>query len=73
MSCWQAANPNRDLPQTLRWSPNREAKYHCDGMFVPAPWYGNLARSEVLSAPIWDELSDHNPVFAEFRDCALAK
>jgi endonuclease/exonuclease/phosphatase family metal-dependent hydrolase len=66
MSCWQAANPNRDLPQTLRWSGNREAKYHCDGIFVPAAWYGNLEKSEVMSDAIWDELSDHNPVFAKF-------
>ncbi len=66
MSCWQAANPNRDLPQTLRWSGDREAKYHCDGIFVPAAWYGDLAQCMVLSDPPWDELSDHNPVSAIF-------
>jgi endonuclease/exonuclease/phosphatase family metal-dependent hydrolase len=65
MSCWQAANPNRDLPQTLRHGDKMKL-YHCDGIFVPAAWYGNLQKSEVLSAAIWDELSDHNPVFAEF-------
>jgi endonuclease/exonuclease/phosphatase family metal-dependent hydrolase len=65
MSCWQSANPNRDLPQTLRHG-DKTKPFHCDGIFVPAAWYGNLAQSAVLSAPIWDELSDHNPVFAEF-------
>jgi endonuclease/exonuclease/phosphatase family metal-dependent hydrolase len=66
MSCWQAANPNRDLPQTLRYVKDRSKPFHCDGIFVPAAWYGDLEQSEVLSAPIWDELSDHNPVFATF-------
>jgi endonuclease/exonuclease/phosphatase family metal-dependent hydrolase len=65
LSCWQAANPNRSLPQTLRHG-DKTKPFHCDGIFVPAAWYGDLAQSEVLSAPIWDELSDHNPVFAEF-------
>jgi endonuclease/exonuclease/phosphatase family metal-dependent hydrolase len=66
MSCWQSANPNRDLPQTLRYVKDRTKPFHCDGIFVPAAWYGDLAQAEVLSAPIWDELSDHNPVFAKF-------
>jgi hypothetical protein len=65
MSCWQAANPNRDLPQTLRHG-DKTKPFHCDGIFAPMAWYEHLAKSEVLSAAIWDELSDHNPVFAEF-------
>jgi endonuclease/exonuclease/phosphatase family metal-dependent hydrolase len=39
LNCWQTANPNRDLPQTLRWSRDKTKPYHCDGIFVPACWY----------------------------------
>ena len=35
VSCWQAANPDRPLAQTLRWMGNPSAPYHCDGIFVP--------------------------------------
>lgn len=66
MSCWQAANPNRDLSQTLRWSGNPRATYHCDGLFAPASWYQYLSGCEVLSSPDWETLSDHNPVIASF-------
>jgi exonuclease III len=62
--CWQTANPNRPLAQTLRWSGNRAAPYHCDGIFVPATWSRHLASCDVLSGPMWDQLSDHNPVVA---------
>ena len=64
MSCWQMANPNEDLPQTLRWSRNKTHPYHCDGIFVPASWYRYLDRCEVLASPTWEQLSDHNPVVA---------
>jgi endonuclease/exonuclease/phosphatase family metal-dependent hydrolase len=64
LSCWQAANPNRDLPQTLRWSGDKTVPYHCDGIFVPAVWYQYLDTCHVLSGPVWDSLSDHNPVVA---------
>lgn len=66
MSCWQAANPNRDLAQTLRWSGGKVIPYHCDGIFVPAAWYRYLDKCEVLASPLWEELSDHNPVIATF-------
>lgn len=66
ISCWQAANPNRDLAQTLRWSRDKTASYHCDGLFVPASWCRYLDKSEVLSSPDWEPLSDHNPVVASF-------
>jgi endonuclease/exonuclease/phosphatase family metal-dependent hydrolase len=64
MSCWQMANPNEDLPQTLRWRRNKAYPYHCDGVFVPASWYRYLDRCEVLDSPVWETLSDHNPVVA---------
>jgi hypothetical protein len=66
LNCWQTANPNRDLPQTLRWSCDQTKPYHCDGIFVPACWYQHLEECNVLSAATWDNLSDHNPVVAVF-------
>ncbi|HEX7049870.1 MAG TPA: endonuclease/exonuclease/phosphatase family protein [Longimicrobiales bacterium] len=71
-SCWQAANPGRPLAQTLRWSGNRSAPYHCDGIFVPAAWRARLEACEVAQGPPWDRLSDHNPVVATFAPLAEA-
>lgn len=70
MNCWQMANPNQNLPQTLRWSNDKTKPYHCDGIFVPAQWYPYLEKAEVLSGNDWDNLSDHNPVTALFTDYA---
>ena len=64
MNAWQVANPNRDLPQTLRWGRDKAEPYHCDAIFLPAAWYRHLDSCEVLSSPLWDGLSDHNPVVA---------
>ena len=70
MSCWQMANPNQNLPQTLRWAsdptPNKSKSYHCDGIFVPARWYQWLDASAVLNSEQWKGLSDHYPVIAKF-------
>jgi endonuclease/exonuclease/phosphatase family metal-dependent hydrolase len=68
VSCWQAAHPGRPLAQTLRWSADRSAPYHCDGIFVPAAWASRLVSCRVVTGPRWRALSDHNPVLAEFRD-----
>jgi exonuclease III len=67
ISCWQAANPGRPLAQTLRWSADRIAPYHCDGIFVPSAWGARLASCRVVKGCRWAGLSDHNPVVAEFR------
>ena len=67
ISCWQAANPGRPLAQTLRWSANRSAPYHCDGIFVPSDWSARLASCRVVTGSRWRTLSDHNPVVAELR------
>ena len=66
-SCWQAANPDRRLAQTLRWMGNPSAPYHCDGIFVPRSWLPRLESCRVVRGSRWNELSDHNPVIAEFR------
>jgi endonuclease/exonuclease/phosphatase family metal-dependent hydrolase len=67
ISCWQTANPGRRLAQTLRWSADRAAPYHCDGIFVPASWSPRLVACRVVRGSRWATLSDHNPVVAEFR------
>jgi endonuclease/exonuclease/phosphatase family metal-dependent hydrolase len=66
VSCWQAANPGRPLAQTLRWSADRLAPYHCDGIFVPSSWMARLVACRVVSGSRWARLSDHNPVVADF-------
>jgi exonuclease III len=66
ISCWQAANPGRRLAQTLRWTGDRLAPYHCDGIFAPTAWRARLASCRVVSGSRWARLSDHNPVLAEF-------
>lgn len=65
--CWQAHHPDKPLAQTLRWTGNRAAPYHCDGIFAPRAWRDRLQSCEVMSGPDWDRLSDHNPVIAEFN------
>lgn len=66
VNCWQAANPDQPLQQTLRWSGNRTIPYHCDGLFVPKTWKDRLESCVVLSGEDWNRLSDHNPVMACF-------
>lgn len=65
-NCWQVANPNQPLPQTLRWSGDRTFPYHCDGLFVPKTWMNRLQSCVVLAGEEWNRLSDHNPVLACF-------
>jgi exonuclease III len=72
ISAWQAAHPGRPLAQTLRWSANRSAPYHCDGIFVPATWGRRLRSCRVVTGSRWTKLSDHNPVLAEFTAGARA-
>jgi endonuclease/exonuclease/phosphatase family metal-dependent hydrolase len=67
-SCWQAANPDRPLAQTLRWMGNPSAPYHCDGIFVPRSWLPRLQFCRVVRGSRWRRLSDHNPVVADFSE-----
>jgi exonuclease III len=67
INCWQTANPDKRLTQTLRWTRDRETNFHCDGIFVPKSWAGRLLSCHVLAGTEWDDLSDHNPVAAEFQ------
>ena len=66
VSCWQSTHPDRPLVQTLRWMGNPNAPYHCDGIFVPRSWLPRLVSCRVLRGPRWIQLSDHNPVIADF-------
>jgi endonuclease/exonuclease/phosphatase family metal-dependent hydrolase len=67
VNCWQAANPDQPLCQTLRWTGDRTIPYHCDGLFVPRSWKDRLESCVVLAGDQWDRLSDHNPVVACFK------
>ena len=67
INCWQIANPNQPLAQTLRWTRDRTIPYHCDGLFVPKSWKDRLIACDVLTGDNWDRLSDHNPVVAQFQ------
>jgi len=66
LNCWQAANPDKPLCQTLRWTRDKTIPYHCDGIFVPKAWKDRLESCSVLAGDEWDRLSDHNPVMATF-------
>ena len=66
INSWQAAHPNRNLPQTLRWTGNKKEPYHCDGLFVPHSWLRYLESCEVATEG-WSEMSDHNPIVATFN------
>jgi endonuclease/exonuclease/phosphatase family metal-dependent hydrolase len=65
--CWQTAHPGEPLARTLRWPRRPDSlPYHCDGIFVPAPWAAALQACEVLEDTAWMARSDHNPVIATF-------
>jgi len=65
VNAWQAAHPNQSLPQTLRWSGNRDNPYHCDAIFIPLSWVRYLEKCEILAGG-WASMSDHNPIMATF-------
>ena len=64
VGCWQCVHPDEPLPQTLRWTRNPAAPYHCDGIFIPKAWASDLASCSVAQGDRWDRFSDHNPVVA---------
>ena len=66
LNCWQEANPDQPLHQTLQWTGDRTIAYHCDGLFVPKAWKTRLQSCSVLAGDEWNSLSDHNPVVATF-------
>lgn len=67
VNCWQAINPNRDLPQTLRWSGKQDAPYHCDGIFIPLSWVKHIEQCTILNTDNWLKMSDHYPIFLQTK------
>jgi endonuclease/exonuclease/phosphatase family metal-dependent hydrolase len=65
VSCWEAAHPGVDLPQTLRWSRSPEVPYHSDAIFVDARW--KVRSCEVVRDGHWPAMSDHFPVVADVQ------
>jgi hypothetical protein len=66
VSLWPVCNPGLPPAQTLRWTTNPSAPYHCDGFFVP-PGVASRASCEVLDSEAIRKASDHNPVVATLR------
>lgn len=64
VGAWQACHPGEALPQTLRWSGDKLAPFHCDGIFIPRQWGKNL-QCQVVSGGEWDTISDHNPIVVD--------
>ena len=62
VSCWGVANPEAELPQTLRWSRDPEIPYHCDVLLVPETW--KIDACDIPQGEPWTRLSDHSPVIA---------
>jgi endonuclease/exonuclease/phosphatase family metal-dependent hydrolase len=65
-NCWQTANPDCSLGQTLRWSRDTTIAYHCDGLFAPYAWSQFPFQCHILAGDAWSSMSDHNPVVAEW-------
>ncbi len=67
VNCWQSANADKPLAQTLRWDRDPIPAYHCDGIFASQLFSERLVSCEVLTGGNWSALSDHNPIVATFR------
>lgn len=67
VNCWQAINPNTDLPQTLRWSGNQDAPYHCDAIFVPLNWAQYIEKCTIINNENWSRMSDHYPILLQTK------
>lgn len=62
VSCWTSTHRDQALAQTLRWSNDPTKAFHCDGIFVPAEWTGQIL-CEIMTSDCF-KVSDHNPVIA---------
>jgi len=52
---------------TLYMQRKREKGYHVDYCFVPQAWIKRVTFFSVGSFDDWSSLSDHSPIFVEFR------
>lgn len=64
VNAWQTCFPNQILPQTLRWTRNPSAAYHCDAIFLSHHFLPHLVSATVESDGDWATMSDHNPIIA---------
>ncbi len=71
VSSWPTFNAGLPLAQTLRWVADRIPAFHCDGIFVPAPWAKAIRSAEVLTGEDWTKISDHNPVVVDLDEAAF--
>lgn len=69
-NCWRHCHPQVPAPHTLRWTRNPETLYSCDGLYISNRLAVRVANCEVKSGPLWNGLSDHNPMFVELRSAA---
>jgi endonuclease/exonuclease/phosphatase family metal-dependent hydrolase len=67
INSWQVINPNKNLPQTLRWSRNQAAPYHCDGIFIPLSWVRYIEQCTIHNSDYWKKMSDHNPIHLKIK------
>ncbi len=67
VNSWQAVNPNKNLPQTLRWNINPVTPFHIDGIFVPCSWVRYIENCEIIDKEPWNKMSDHNPILLSLK------
>jgi hypothetical protein len=66
VNAWEHMHPVEPLAQTLRWSGNSEAAYHCDAVFVSKELLPYVRAAHVHAAPTWLGFTDHNAVVVDF-------
>lgn len=69
---WPECHPGSPLPQTLRWASNPSVPYHPDGFLVRGLGSTELT-CEVVSGPLIESSSDHNPVLLAWCGAGWAK
>ena len=62
-NAWRHLHPDEDLPQTLRWTGDKEKPFHCDAIFMCQEHLKYLTSAHVESSGVWAKNSDHNPIF----------
>jgi endonuclease/exonuclease/phosphatase family metal-dependent hydrolase len=73
VNAWQVLHPNKNLPQTLRWTGNHSVPYHCDGIFISSTLVQQLENAEVVTGEPWEVISDHNPLMVDLSSKAKGR
>ena len=66
-NAWRHFHPAKDLPQTLRWTGDKEKPFHCDAIFLSQEHLNHLTSAHVESSGLWAKNSDHNPVLITLK------